>query len=56
MGAWSTFFEVSGRQMEKMPLNIPSLGEQKKVGKLFEILDDSITLHQEESFLHKYML
>ncbi len=46
MGAGSTFVEVSGRQMEKMPLNIPSLGEQKKVGKLFEILDDSITLHQ----------
>jgi len=56
MGAGSTFVEVSGRQMEKMPLNIPSLEEQKKVGKLFEILDDSITLHQEESFLHKYML
>ena len=46
MGAGSTFVEVSGRQMEKMPLNIPSLEEQKKVGKLFEILDDSITLHQ----------
>ena len=46
MGAGSTFVEVSGRQMEKMPLNIPSLEEQKKIGKLFEFLDDSIILHQ----------
>jgi len=36
--------------------SIPSLDEQIKIGKLVEGLNDYITLHQEESFLHKYML
>ena len=30
--------------------------EQEKISKLFELIDRFITLHQEESFLHKYML
>lgn len=30
--------------------------EQKKIGSSFSNLDTLITLHQEESFLHKYML
>ena len=55
-GAGSTFVEVSGKQMEQMNLMIPSLDEQKHVSQLFKVMDDAITLHQEESFLHKYML
>ena len=46
MGAGSTFVEVSGKQMENMDMRIPSLPEQKKIGKLFQQLDNTITLHQ----------
>lgn len=45
-GAGSTFVEVSGKQMEQMNLMIPSLEEQKHVSQLFELMDDTITLHQ----------
>ena len=37
-------------------VGVPSKAEQLKIGQLFENLDEYITLHQEESFLHKYML
>lgn len=50
-GAGSTFVEVSGKQMEQMNLMIPSLEEQKHVSQLFELMDDAITLHQQEPFL-----
>lgn len=50
-GAGSTFVEVSGKQMEQMNLMIPSLEEQKHVSQLFELMDDTITLHQQEPFL-----
>ncbi|NME99236.1 restriction endonuclease subunit S [Aneurinibacillus aneurinilyticus] len=45
-GAGSTFVEVSGKQMAKMPMLIPTLEEQKKIGGFFERLDHLITLHQ----------
>ena len=45
-GAGSTFVEVSGKQMEKMSLVLPSLEEQKQIGRFFRTIDDSITLHQ----------
>jgi type I restriction enzyme S subunit len=45
-GAGSTFVEVSGKQMEKMPLFIPSLNEQIKISNFFKYLDNYITLHQ----------
>ena len=45
-GAGSTFVEVSGKQMERMNLMIPSLDEQKHVSQLFKVMDDAITLHQ----------
>lgn len=51
-GAGSTFVEVSGKQMEQMNLMIPSLEEQKHVSQLFELMDDAITLHQQEPFLY----
>ncbi len=45
-GAGSTFVEVSGKQMSKMPIRIPSLIEQKQIGNFFKQLDNTITLHQ----------
>lgn len=45
-GAGSTFVEVSGKQMAKMPILIPILEEQTKIGAFFKKLDDTITLHQ----------
>ena len=34
----------------------PLFEEQLLIGRFFSWIDSSITLHQEESFLHKYML
>lgn len=47
-GAGSTFVEVSGKQMAKMPLFIPKINEQKKIGSFFRQLDNLITLQQRE--------
>ena len=48
MGSGSTFVEVSGKQMSKMPLFIPNINEQSKIAKLFQSLDKTITLHEEQ--------
>ena len=45
-GAGSTFVEVSGKQMSKMPLLLPSFDEQLKIGNFFKQLDSLISLHQ----------
>lgn len=45
-GAGSTFIEVSGKQMAKMPISVPSIEEQQKIGAFFKQLDNTITLHQ----------
>ena len=50
-GAGSTFVEVSGKQMSKMPIMIPELSEQKKIGSFFEQLDNTIALHQRKDFV-----
>ena len=42
----STFLEISGRQLETMPVNLPSLVEQQAIGSFFSHLDDLIALHQ----------
>ena len=47
-GAGSTFIEVSGKQMAKMPISIPSFEEQFRIGSFFKKLDDTIALHQEK--------
>ena len=47
-GAGSTFVEVSGKQMAKMPILIPILEEQTKIGAFFKKLDDTIALHQRQ--------
>ncbi|MCJ0567957.1 restriction endonuclease subunit S [Enterococcus cecorum] len=46
VGAGSTFVEVSGKQMRKMSICIPSYVEQQRIGHFFETLDKLITLHQ----------
>ena len=48
MGSGSTFVEVSGKQMSKMPLFIPDINEQTRIAKLFQSLDKTITLHEEK--------
>jgi type I restriction enzyme S subunit len=45
-GAGSTFIEVSGKQMANMPILIPQLEEQIKIGNFFKEIDNSISLHQ----------
>lgn len=52
-GAGSTFVEVSGKQMAKMPILIPILEEQIKIGAFFKSLDDTIALHQRKLELLK---
>ncbi len=45
-GAGSTFVEVSGKQMEKMPILLPILKEQEIIGKFFKQLDKIIAANQ----------
>jgi len=47
-GAGSTFVEVSGKQMAQMPIYVPKLEEQQKIGSFFKQLDETIALHQRE--------
>ncbi|MDR2265973.1 MAG: restriction endonuclease subunit S [Christensenellaceae bacterium] len=42
----TTFPQVTGKQMEVMPIRVPSLDEQHKIGKLFQSLDNNITIQQ----------
>ena len=55
VGAGSTFVEVSGKQMAKMPILIPSIDEQTAIGTFFKTLDITITFHQSELELLKKM-
>jgi len=52
-GAGSTFVEVSGKQMAKMPILLPKVEEQRKIGGFFKELDHLITLHQRKLDLLK---
>lgn len=45
-GAGSTFVEISGKQMSKMPILLPDLKEQKKISLFFKRLDDEIILQK----------
>ena len=45
-GAGSTFIEVSGKQMAKMPILIPQLEEQIKIGSFLKQIDNTIALYQ----------
>ena len=53
VGAGSTFVEVSGKQMAVMELMMPpTMREQQTIGGFFQRLDNLITLHQRQPFLH----
>lgn len=47
-GAGSTFVEVSGKQLSKMPIVLPSLREQKKIGAIFKKIDNLIAANQRQ--------
>lgn len=59
-GAGSTFIEISGRQMTKMPINVPAIKEQSKIGHLSKKVDITIALHQQKvdqlKELKKYLM
>jgi len=50
VGAGSTFIEVSGKQLAKMPIKVPDIKEQNKIGDYFEKIDILITLHQRKFY------
>ncbi|MFT8938124.1 restriction endonuclease subunit S, partial [Liquorilactobacillus sp.] len=54
-GAGSTFVEVSGKQMRKMPILVPNIEEQQKIGVFFQQLDETINLHQQKLILLKQL-
>ena len=45
--AGSTFLEISGKELGKMDLNIPSLPEQSSIGSLFRTLDDLLASYKD---------
>ena len=45
--AGSTFLEISGKELGKMDLSIPSLPEQQAIGFLFRILDDLLSSYKD---------
>ena len=42
--AGSTFIEISGKQLAKIPLQIPSLDEQRRIGKVVRTMDSLIAV------------
>jgi len=46
--AGSTFLEISGKNLGKMPILIPSFEEQSKIGEFFRQLDEVIELKEQE--------
>ena len=42
--AGSTFIEISGKQLAKIPLQIPSLDEQRRIGKIVRTMDSLIAV------------
>jgi len=47
---------LSKSDLEEQDVMFPSEEEQKAIGRVYFYMNHLITLHQEESFLHKYML
>jgi len=45
--AGSTFLEISGKELGKMDLSIPSLPEQKAIGSLFRTLDELLASYKD---------
>lgn len=55
VAAGSTFSEISGKQLGKIILMIPGIKEQQRIGELFSIIDNLITLHQRKLFIIAYI-
>ncbi|MDY3299501.1 MAG: restriction endonuclease subunit S, partial [Limosilactobacillus reuteri] len=51
--AGSTFVEVSGKEMAKMPIKMPYYKEQQHISSFFSKLDFLITLHQRKPKINK---
>ncbi|WP_279324752.1 restriction endonuclease subunit S [Bifidobacterium anseris] len=49
--AGSTFLEVSGKQLAKIPVQVPSLSEQRRIGKLFQVIDTLIAAEKRKLIL-----
>lgn len=52
-GARSDRFAIKDSLFREMPIPIPSIDEQTKIGEFFKQLDDTITLHQQELITFK---
>ena len=48
----STFESLNSDNIKNAEVKIPTTAEQKKIGGLFQYLDNLITLHQRQPFLH----
>ena len=48
--------KLNAETLMKIAISVPEIEEQRMVGTQLNQFDNLITLHQEESFLHKYML
>lgn len=53
VAAGSTFAEISGKSLGKLSFLMPKWGEQRKLGKFFQQMDNLITLHQRKLNLWK---
>ena len=51
-GARSDRFSIRDNVFFQMPIPIPDIDEQRKIGELLTCLDNLITLHQRQSFSH----
>ena len=51
-GARSDRFSIRDNVFFQMPIPIPDIDEQRKIGELLTCLDNLITLHQRQHFLH----
>ena len=49
-------YNISKNKVMDLEIALPSKEEQKLIGSVLNYTDNLITLHQEESFLHKYMV
>ena len=47
-GAGSTFLEISGKELAKANISLPSITEQKNISKVLFKLDTIITLQKQE--------
>ena len=50
-GARSDRFSIKDDLFFQMPISVPNMVEQEKIGELLKTLDRLITLHQREQFL-----